>query len=281
MPDVLATDQTREHARELLKLEKAELHRLRELYEEARLQILGRLSEAREETFTAQHYRSVLAQVTEGLRALERRLGEHWSREMDQRLSRAVEQTLAEIAVWEPRFAGGASGQIQLDAMRRLVEPRGLLLHRFETSLQRYRLHVVDDVQRRLGLHMAMRSSWRDMAVDVAGRLRDHGIRGARYRAERIVRTELVEALSAGHDAAIEAAAEVVDGLRRQWDAHLDARTSSTCERLNGQVRPIGEPFTVGGREVARPPAHPNCRSRVVPWHARWAEGEQAMEAIA
>ena len=56
--------------------------------------------------------------------------------------------------------------------------------------------------------------------------------------------------------------------------ANLDKRTSAICLRLNGRVRELGQPYgSYRGRPIVRPPAIPNCRSRVVPWHEDWATG--------
>lgn len=271
----LATAITREHGRQLLRLEREELERLRKLYEEARIEIMGRLSEAGVETFTAQHYRGALAQVSEGLLAIRRKLGARWAKRVDGLLEQGVDQTLAEIAVWEPTFRGGATGRIQLAALRHLAEPRALLLEQFQASIATYAEGLRGDIARRLGVHMAKRSPWRDMVLDVAGRLDSALIQGARWKAERIVRTELVDALSTGHQLGLEAAAEELPGLKRQWDAHLDARTSRVCLHLNGQVVGVREPWRFEGREIMRPPALPNCRARVIPWRAEWAEIEE------
>jgi HK97 family phage portal protein len=50
-----------------------------------------------------------------------------------------------------------------------------------------------------------------------------------------------------------------------KWDAHLDNRTSEVCEELDGKKVNPGDLFvTADGQEFAYPPAHVNCRSRIV-----------------
>jgi|TARA_R100000501_G_C2631216_1_gene127156 HK97 family phage portal protein len=50
-----------------------------------------------------------------------------------------------------------------------------------------------------------------------------------------------------------------------KWDAHLDNRTSEVCEELDGKKVNPGDLFiTKDGQEFAYPPAHVNCRSRIV-----------------
>jgi len=57
------------------------------------------------------------------------------------------------------------------------------------------------------------------MAKDLAGKLESSGFQGSRYKAERIVRTELHNALNAGRQAAIVAAAEEFPDMQKQWSA--------------------------------------------------------------
>jgi HK97 family phage portal protein len=50
-----------------------------------------------------------------------------------------------------------------------------------------------------------------------------------------------------------------------KWDAHLDNRTSEVCEELDGKKVNPGDLFiTKDGQEFAYPPAHVNCRSRII-----------------
>lgn len=261
MSELLASRLTREHAKEILDLEDEEVMRLLQLYEEARLLILGRLQEVAAETFTAQKYRVVLAQVQIGIATMKRKLSADHERRVKRGLPMAARQTLDEIAFWERKrkFAGAATGKIQTTALRLIAQNEGLLLQRFQTSLDRYGLELIGDVQRRLGLHLIQRSTWREMSVDIAGRLQAHAIRGARFKAERIVRTELHHALAVGRQAALEAVAQALPDLRKQWDDTRDARECPSCRKLGGEVVDIDKPFMRLGFPVAAPPLHPMC----------------------
>jgi len=267
----VASKVAREHGREILKLEREELLRLRAIHETARLELVARLADLPGERFSAQHLRVTLAQIDSALVAMNRKLDEHGTRAVRRGLREGLAHTLAEIAQFEPKFAGMA-GAIQLDALRRIAEPEGLLLDRYEASVARYGAELRGDIQRRLSVHLVRRSAVREGVLDVAGKLETSAVSGARWRADRIVRTELHNALSVGNQASLESAAEVLPGLKREWDSTLDARTSSICRALDGQVVRIREPFRYSGREIAHPPAHPNCRARAVPWRAEWAE---------
>jgi len=272
----LATKVTREHARAILALEREELVRLRSLYETARRELLGRLADLPGERFTAAHVLGTLAQVEAGLDALLRRLDEQGTRAARRGLREGLRHTLEEIAAFEPRFDASPNGAIRLRALRKLEAPEGLLLDRFATSTARFRAELRSEIQRRLGIHVLKRSFMREVVDDIAGRLETSAVSATRFRAERIVRTELLHALAVGNQESLEEAGTTLPGLRRQWDATLDSRTSSTCHALNGQVRGIRELFAAGGKEFAHPPAHPNCRSRVLPWRAEWVAVDDA-----
>ena len=90
--------------------------------------------------------------------------------------------------------------------------------------------------------------------------------------AERIARTEVIRAANLGiNDAFIQAPGVVY----KQWLSELDDRTSDICEELNGNYVGVEGNFVDKGGEVAGhtldytdtpfPPAHPNCRSTIVP----------------
>lgn len=111
------------------------------------------------------------------------------------------------------------------------------------------------------------------------------------WRLERIARTEINNAVNEGHLSTLNQASSRFPemGLQEQWSAFRDSRTSQICLALDGTITSVGGTFTTEGltytttrdgvetiRDVPpftnrRPPAHPNCRSRLVPYSSRWA----------
>ncbi len=88
-----------------------------------------------------------------------------------------------------------------------------------------------------------------------AKRLKDIG--GLTERAAtRIARTNLNAAMNDGLSETIHARKDLFDGYT--WSSTLDNRTSDICRRLDGKFFPLGK--TPPG-----PPAHPNCRSTLIP----------------
>ena len=86
-------------------------------------------------------------------------------------------------------------------------------------------------------------------------------IKTTENRAKMIARTETNRAQNAGHLNA----AKKSDVLKyKQWDAHIDNRTSQTCKDLDGKRIPINQKFHWQGEEFNAPPAHVNCRSTLL-----------------
>jgi SPP1 gp7 family putative phage head morphogenesis protein len=85
-------------------------------------------------------------------------------------------------------------------------------------------------------------------------------------RAERISRTETIEAQSQGRRDSWKLADEeglIPPGTEREWAAATESdRTCEICLDLDGQKVALNESYdsAVLGEKVDRPPAHPNCR---------------------
>ena len=82
-------------------------------------------------------------------------------------------------------------------------------------------------------------------------------------RAEAIARTETNRADNQGKLLAIKGSGMK---LEKKWITHEDDRTSPICQRLDGQIVPVGENFKDPGSvwEGQSPPSHVNCRSTII-----------------
>lgn len=104
-----------------------------------------------------------------------------------------------------------------------------------------------------------------------------------RYRhfAERLVRTEMMNAYNIQHREGIrllnEERAKGDPEYLRRWDASADSRVCDVCRWLNGKLARIGADFP-GGYD--HPPAHPNCRCVELAWLASWPEIEEISSRI-
>jgi hypothetical protein len=98
-------------------------------------------------------------------------------------------------------------------------------------------------------------------------------------RAETITRTECGRVLEAASQARLAEAAKVVPGLMKQWRHGGSRLPRITHLAAEGQVRPVDQPFAVGGERLMYPrdPAGSakntvNCSCYTVPYHESWDE---------
>lgn len=100
----------------------------------------------------------------------------------------------------------------------------------------------------------------------------DGFMRGARARSTTIVRTAVNAITNETRDQVYNNNSDVIKG--KQWLSTLDTRTSDTCIALDGQAWDLEgkklEGTTIDWR--GPPPAHPNCRSTLVPVLKSWSE---------
>lgn len=90
----------------------------------------------------------------------------------------------------------------------------------------------------------------------------------SRRNAEAVVRTAVNHVSQVAREEVWSANADIIIGLR--WTSTLDGRTSSICRARDGKVAPLGTKELPSSMEKltplgARPPAHINCRSTMVP----------------
>lgn len=90
-------------------------------------------------------------------------------------------------------------------------------------------------------------------------------------------RTAMTAAQNAGRHDAYKRAEEMGVKLKQQWEATLDERTRHEHRQLDGQVKPVDEPFEVDGYEImypGDPSADPemvyNCRCTTIPVVDGW-----------
>jgi hypothetical protein len=91
--------------------------------------------------------------------------------------------------------------------------------------------------------------------------------RSLKISAERIARTVTNSLVNSGKSSAYQQYADQFPelGILNEWVNVTDFRTSDTCRALVGQKRPPGQAFQGGGFSGFHPPAHPNCRSTIIP----------------
>jgi hypothetical protein len=267
----------RRHFRELLALEVKASKSLARALDGAVSHLEQKLSQLPDDALLADH-RSQAEQAAKAALAVLSRKGQMaMAVEAAGAIAVGVQQELAEIALQEARW--GKTDRAKAIADLNVPLPTA-------TAVQRKSLYnpfraVFEELKERLFLDAV--SGAMESAIAAGENLKDATkrlvgkLKGETWQLTRIARTEIGNAMNQGHAAAINEVAERYPamGIKQQWSSHFDAVMSAICRALHGQVRAAGAVFQALGREVARPPALPNCRSRLVAWAAHWGDAVQ------
>jgi hypothetical protein len=260
--------------------------RLRGLYGQAQSELQSRLAklvrQGRGTTFSAHHLRLVLAQVQRGVGDFQDKLGGH----LDQTGEVAARVGSRQVLDAAEKLHGGFGSPTPLVSPEQAGVFQGIhqevmpsLLDRFEASKRLYGAPVIAKVRDELSMALLQKDDV-DQAVDrVVGT--DGVFAGQRWRAERIVRTEMSYAFGVAKQKSMETLKErFVPRLMKRLVATHDDRTGEDSLQLDGQTVDVDKPFVwhvknsrgVVQRTVLymQPPNRPNDREVVIPWEAGW-----------
>ncbi len=251
-----------------------------------------------DERFTAQQYRRALLALETSLDRMAQ-IAPDMQAALGNNAKAAGALAVANLEQQVARF-GAAFGEsvyptdLQLAAV--LAKGDGLRIKHYRTSAARYAGAVGEDIRHQLAVGVAKNESFAQLKARLVklggpkgwvatrgvlgepGAVAEHIAEGLfrrhRYWAERVVRTELIEAYNQNHQAGLEllnearnpkTTAEYVE----RWDSSLDKRACPICRDLDRRVAKVGGEFKGGYK---RPPAHPNCRCVLVAWHVSWGD---------
>ena len=169
------------------------------------------------------------------------------------------------------------NGALNSDVLNSLVLGTQLLngerLHDWMLAERAYTNRILKQV---VNEGVLLGSSVQDMTRKIVGTraagYKDGIMRIARNRASTIVRTSTNAIANKTRETVFQNNTDVIKG--QQWLATLDTRTSDTCIALDGQAWDMNYEPIEGSTAVWRgpPPAHPNCRSTLVPITKSWSE---------
>jgi hypothetical protein len=260
--------------------------RMQKLYADSRVDLedkLRRLARAgKGQTFQAQHLRLVLAQVADAIRGLETGLVDHMQATGRVAGNLAPRHLTNMVGTLEGRY-GRMTPVVQAAqaAVVRNVYPgiAPTLLDRYRSSARRYGPQALGSIREGLARSI-VQGEGVDEAVD-----RVVGSTGLfekqRWRAERIVRTEMSWTYGVSNQRSMEELRPAVPKMQKRLVATFDDRTGKDSEALNGQTVPVDQPFVwvvkndhgVPTGKVVRymqPPNRPNDRECVIPWLPAW-----------
>lgn len=254
---------------------------LQKMYAEARGELQHRLKSVGkgDQSVGAQQLRAMLKQVD----AVSAKLGKGLSELLKDKGKSAAElgaqQGLDEYKVLAETFTG-------TEPVVKVAEPatfKGLvkgvdrsLLRRHQNQSKAWTLGAINQMEQKLAMASMTGKSISEATDDIMG---EDGFEGERWRAERIVRTEMAYAHGAAKQRAMEKTAqETKKPLHKKLIETFDDRTGDDSFVLHGQVVPIDEPFKWRTRrggvwvtiEYMHPPNRPNDRAVVIPWDPDW-----------
>lgn len=140
-------------------------------------------------------------------------------------------------------------------------------------------------VRAQISRGIASGATWNQMAQELAKNMVNSPFQTAQYNAMRIARTEGHRIQQQSQYDAMEKAKQHGAEVVKEWNATLDARTRPDHMSLDGQIREIDQPFTMGSLKAqypgdfGRPEQDIHCRCCALQ-RARWALGEKELEQL-
>ena len=229
--------------------------------------------------FTRQRYRSLLLRLKSTETAAGVRVGVRpmWVDKMQSGLERTLrsqyddasrlsafnmQREITELAMAANQFPA----PINLARVEEMVSGRSMLVQRHASSARLYAGEAWRDIRRQFAIGVTRQESFDELTK----RLQRLGgptsldapdgiFKRHRYRAERLVRTEMMHSYGTHHLESIKAVAQIEPEMQKKWDARYDNRLCVICRELDGQTVAPDEKFRAGGVSYDRNPAHPNC----------------------
>lgn len=278
--------------KQILQLHRRQLHglienrgvkRLVKIYAQSRADLSQRLASVtragKGDTFNAHHMRVMLMQSQDAIRTFENELGDHLHSTGLLVSAQAPKHLLASVKALEGHF-GSHTPVVPVDQVALFQKMhKGVdasLLDRFTKSKRLYGPPVVKKIREQLALSLVQGQTVDDAVDQVAG---TSGIFAEqRWRAERIVRTELSYASNFSTFKGMQTLAQEPGAPRyKKLIETLDDRTGDDSKILNGQIRPVDSPFVYhppagkkGYAPFQSPPGRPNDRATMIPWNPEW-----------
>lgn len=265
--DPLENELVQAHLFDLLQLEDNVMARMLPKYEAIATELKNILAQQVDYTFTTQHYNQVLAQVEAGIIKMKQMLMEELDANELLARSKALEHLVAEIMYYEPTYLGTLQ-VINTRAMQIMDDIKTFRMLNYQTTIDKYGMDLIYKIQDMLVkgiISQKFITQLNDEIVDL--------VDGRVWKAQEIIRTELLNAYNESSLVGLQEAAKEIEGLKKQWLATLDGRTGADSIALNGQVREVDKPFDYAGKPIDRPPTRPNCRCRVIPYKDDWEKG--------
>lgn len=272
--------------------------KMKRLYDEAQGQLVSKIARTiragKGDTFTAYQMRIVQAQLREGQALITKRLAGDMTPLTKMAQEKALTGLVTDVKRLHKHFTG-AEITLPIEeaaVFAGVIQNRASTLLRVnQTSMARYGVRIVEDVEKEMALSM-LKGETPSAVIDTVA----EAIDGEWWQGERIVRTEMAYAYNGTHRDGIMEASEQIPELWMRWEEHCDDSGSPLDDRvgvdsiaMHGQVAKPGDQFTMpdtapfpdakGRTEVPEslvglswdfPPNRPNDRAVLSPWMEDW-----------
>lgn len=237
--------------------------------------------------YTLHKHRILVAQLDDVIKTAERELPAATLHDLKRELFGAskvgIKKMEQMIKQGERKFTGTTS-TLNIPLTKVLSNVKRTMMGRFETKSSKYagdvgrrirnelvigvvRGETIGEMTKRLmGVDVYARTAKKG-ATAVADKMADKVLFKSQHEAERLVRTEIVNAYTESQIESLYEAEEDDPGYLKMWDAASDKRVCLICASLDGKVVTLGQNFPGG---IQGPPVHPNDRCALVPWHRGW-----------
>lgn len=234
----------------------------------------------RDGTFTATQMRTTLAQLRVAIASVNGGIRETVLDVGNKTAERAVQHMLEYVHRADQKFTGVGQRLAIREARMLDRASRGTessMLNRLQGDpnkgpgiLQRYGDRVIGRFEERLQIRFLAKTPWADVRNELVAEspfLEE----APGYWAERIVRTEVMNAHNAAQWEGLRAVnQEVGGGMLKILSATFDSRTAADSYAVHGQIRRPHEAFETWYGFMQHPPARPNDREVVVPHSMDW-----------
>lgn len=244
--------------------------------------------------YTMHKHRALLAQLDDAIKTAHRELPSaalsDLKRESFGAAKIGVKKLERMIIEGEKKYAGAVSS-LNIPVAKVLTNVKRTMMGRYETKSDKYAGDVGRRIRNELAVGVLKGETVGEMTKRIMGaghyaRTAKKGVTAvaeemanttifkAKHEAERLVRTEIVNAYTESQIESLYEAEEDDPGYQKMWDAASDKRVCLDCYALNGVVVDLNHNFRGG---VQGPPLHPNDRCCIVPWHKGWGSPKGAL----
>jgi SPP1 gp7 family putative phage head morphogenesis protein len=253
------------------------------------------------DSWTKQHKRNAMAMLNRLDREMRAIMTPAMRRALGNAGDKAMAMSAADLNEQLAYFGALFEGSIHPVSVREagiIAHGRRTLVPQFASSAARYAGDSFEQIRKQISLGFLQNESFEQMTRRLiriggpTGRVALVGISGmpgahvetitdglfARYPyyAERLVRTEGINAYNVVHQRGLVEANREDPEIQMRWDASADRRRCAICADLDGKIVDVAETFTTDllppeKRTKRHPPAHPNCRCTLTPWKAAWS----------